>query len=101
MSLTCLCNAAGRTWRSSARRARARPNLRGTAREVLRRDVVEEVLELLHDLLLILDLVLELDRGLGDHVLVGEDRRLRADGERQRVGGTRVDLHLAAVHPQR
>ena len=35
---------------------------RSAAGEVLRRDVVEEVLELLDDLLLVLDLVLELDR---------------------------------------
>jgi hypothetical protein len=42
--------------------------------------------------------VLELDRRLGDDVLVGEDRRLRAHREGERVGGPRVDLDLAAVH---
>ena len=68
------------------------------AAEVLGRDVVEEVLELLDDLLRVLDLVLELDRGLGDHVLGGEDRGAGAHRQGQRVGGARVDLHLAAVH---
>ena len=68
------------------------------AAEVLGRDVVEEVLELLDDLLLVLDLVLELDRRLGDDLLGGEDRGARADGQRERIGGTRVDLHLAAAH---
>ncbi len=55
--------------------------------EVLGRDVVEEVLEALDDLLLILDLMLELDRGLVDHFLGREDRRLAADRQRDRVGG--------------
>ena len=71
------------------------------AGEVLGRDVVEEVLELLDDLLGVLDLVLELDRGLGDHVLGGEDRRAGAHGERERVGRARVDLDLAAVQLER
>ena len=65
--------------------------------EVLGRDLVEELLELVHDLLGVLDLVLELDRGLGDHVLGGEDRGAGAHGERERVAGARVDLDLAAV----
>ena len=65
------------------------------AGEVLGRDVVEEVLELLDDLLGVLDLVLELDRGLLDHVLGGEDRGAGAHGEREGVGGARVDLDLA------
>ena len=69
--------------------------------EVLGRDLLEEVLELLDDLLGVLDLVLELDRRLGDDVLGGEDRRARAHGERERVAGPRVDLDLAAVHGQR
>src|ERR671920_393603 len=56
-------------------------------REVLGRDVVEEVLELLDDLLRVLHLVLEFDGGLGDHVLGGEDRRAGTHGERQRVRG--------------
>ena len=59
--------------------------LLAAALEVLGRDLVEELLELVHDLLGVLDLVLELDRGLGDDVLGGEDRRAGADGERQRV----------------
>src|SRR5688500_8457230 len=67
------------------------------AREVLRRDVLEEVLELLHDLLGVLDLVLELDRRLGDDVLGGEDRRARPDGQGEGVGGPRVDLDLPPV----
>ena len=54
--------------------------------EVLRRDVVEEVLELLDDLLRVLHLVLELDGGLGDHVLGGEDRRAGAHRECKGVG---------------
>src|SRR4051812_46217029 len=53
--------------------------------EVLGRDVVEEVLELLDDLLRVLDLVLELDRGLRDHVLGGEDRRAGAHCQGERV----------------
>ena len=69
--------------------------------EVLGRDLVEELLELVHDLLRVLDLVLELDRGLGDHVLGGEDRGAGADGEGERVGRARVDLDLAAVDRQR
>ena len=68
------------------------------AGEVFRRDAVEELLELVDDLFGVLDLVLELDRGLGDHVLGGEDRRAGADGERERVARPRIDLHLASVH---
>src|SRR5687768_8876179 len=68
--------------------------------EVLGRDLVEELLELVHDLLGVLDLVLELDRGLGDHVLGGEDRRTGADGEGEGVGGPRVDVDLAPVDRQ-
>jgi hypothetical protein len=45
--------------------------------------------------------VLELDGGLGDHVLGGEDRRAGADSEGERVGRTRVDRYLAAVQLQR
>ncbi len=69
--------------------------------EVLRRDVVEEVLELLDDLLGVLHLVLELDGGLGDHVLGGEDWRAGAHRERESVGGPRVDRNLAAVQLER
>ena len=78
-----------------ARRSAGGLALALAAEEVLGGDVVEEVLELLDDLLGVLDLVLELDRRLGDDVLGGEDRRAGADGERERVGGARVDLHLA------
>src|SRR6476620_8002538 len=70
------------------------------AAEVLRRDVLEEVLELLDDLLGVLDLVLELDRGFGDDVLCRKDRRTRAHGERKRIAGPRVDLQLAPVQAQ-
>jgi len=66
-------------------------------REVLGRDLVEELLEAVHDLLGVLDLVLELDRRLRDDLLGREDRSTRADGERQRVARARVDLELAAV----
>src|SRR3954465_2108335 len=68
------------------------------ALEVLGRDLVEELLELVHDLFGVLDLVLELDRRLGDDVLGGEDRRPGADRQGQRVGRPRVDLHLASVN---
>ena len=56
-----------------------------------RGDVVEEVLELLDDLLLVLDLVLELDRRLLDHLLGGEDRRVACGprGRARRRGGSR------------
>src|SRR6266511_2566205 len=73
----------------------------GIAREVLRGDLVEELLEAVDDLLGVLDLVLELDRRLGDDLLGGEDRGARAHGERERVARTRVDLELAPVHGQR
>ena len=81
--------------------ARRRLILFFAVREVLGRDVVEEVLELLDDLLRVLHLVLELDGGLGDHVLGGEDRRAGADREGERVGGARVDRDLAAVQLER
>ena len=70
---------------SARRRSGADGALLAAAREVLRRDLVEEVLELLDDLFGVLDLVLELDRRLGDHLVGGEDRRAGADGERERV----------------
>src|SRR3954454_25278934 len=69
--------------------------------EVLRGHLVEEVLALLDDLLGVLDVVLELDRRLGDDLLGGEDRRPRADGQREGVAGAGVDLQLAAVGLQR
>ena len=92
-----------RRWRASAPRLTRRgvSSLLAARREVLRRDLVEEVLELVDDLLGVLDLVLELDRRLGDHVLGGEDRRAGADRERERVARPRVDLDLAAVDRQR
>ena len=77
---------------------RPRRRLGIAAGEILRRHAVEELLELVDDLFGVLDLVLELDRGLGDHVLGGEDRRAGADGERERVARPRVDLDLASVH---
>jgi serine protease len=67
------------------------------AGEVLWRDVVEKVLELFDDLAGVLHLVLELDRGLRDHVLRGEDRRIGAHGNGESVGGARVDRDFAAV----
>src|SRR6266511_1889076 len=72
----------------------------GIAREVLRGDLVEELLEAVDDLLGVLDLVLELDRRLGDDLFGGEDRRAGAHGQREGVAGTRVDLELAAVDGQ-
>src|SRR3954453_7942145 len=71
------------------------------ALEVLGRDLVEELLEAVDDLLGVLDLVLELDRRLGDDVLGREDRRAGAHGERQSVARPRVDLELATVDRQR
>jgi hypothetical protein len=62
--------------------------------------VVEEVLELLDDLFGVLDLVLELDRRLGDDLVGGVDRRAGADRQRERVTGARIDLELAAVHAE-
>src|SRR5262249_49714332 len=62
--------------------------------EVLGRDVVEELLELLDHVLLVDVLALELDRGLLDHLVGREDRRLGAHGDGDRVGGTGVDLDL-------
>ncbi len=48
--------------------------------EVLGSDLIEEVFELLDHLFGVLDFVLELDRGLGDDLVGGEDRGPRADG---------------------
>src|SRR6185312_6670891 len=70
--------------------------LRVALGEVLGRYFVEELLEFVDDLLGVLDLVLELDRRLLDHLLGREDRRRDADREGQRVGGARVDLDLRA-----
>jgi hypothetical protein len=86
--------------RSALGRGRARAGELLVGGEVLRGHLVEEVLELLHDLLGVLDLVLELDRGLRDDLVGGKDRRTRADGQGQRVGGARVDLQVAAVGAQ-
>src|SRR6266850_2328582 len=72
----------GPRWSSSGSSPVAR-RLATSAREVLRRNVVEEVLELLDDFLGVLNLMLELDRGLRDHVLGGDDRRPGTDGQRQ------------------
>src|SRR5439155_16812054 len=65
--------------------------------EVLGGDLVEEAAELVDDLLLVDLVAFHLDRRLLDHVVGGEDGRLGADGDRDRVGGARVDLELAAV----
>ncbi len=65
------------------------------------RDLVEELLELLDHVLGLLDVVLELDRRLGDDLLGGEDRGAGADGERDRVARARVDLQLAAADVER
>src|SRR6476646_7618254 len=63
-------------------------------RELVGGDVVEELAKLVDDLLLVHLFALELDRGLLDHALVGEDRGLGANGERDRVGRPGVDLDL-------
>src|SRR3954467_11363298 len=78
-------------------------NARGLllAGEVLGRDLVEELLEAVDDLLGVLDLVLELDRRLRDDVLGGEDRRAGAHGPGERVARPRVDLDLAPVDGER
>ena len=72
--------------RSDDRAAEGCSPLGIAAGEVLGRHAVEELLELVDDLFGVLDLVLELDRRLGDHVLGGEDRRAGAHGQRQCVG---------------
>src|SRR5947199_10587358 len=69
--------------------------------EVLRAHLVEEVLEFLDDLLGVFDLVLELDRGLLDHVIGGEDGGRRADREGDGVGGAGVDVDRRAGHRDR
>ena len=55
------------------RTSRRRGRLVAAALKVLRRHLVEELLELVHDFFRVLDLVLELDRRLRDHVLRRED----------------------------
>src|SRR5581483_3578298 len=69
-------------------------------REIFRRHLIEKVAEL-RDLVvetLLIDLLaLELDRGLLDHTIRGEDRRLGANRKGDRVRRPRVDLDLAAV----
>jgi hypothetical protein len=47
--------------------------------------LIEELLELFDDVLGLLDVVLELDRRLGDDLLGGVDRRPLADREGDRV----------------
>src|SRR5439155_22800085 len=42
--------------------------------------------------------LVQLDAGLIQDGLVGEDRHLYADGQGDRVAGPRVDLHVASVH---
>src|SRR4051794_24496384 len=71
------------------------------AGEVLGRHLVEELLEAVHDFLGVLDLVLELDRRLGDDVLGGEDRRAGSHGQGERVARPRVDLDLTSVDGER
>src|SRR5207244_2150103 len=65
--------------------------------ELVRGDVLEELLELADDLLLVHFAVLELDGGLLDHLFGREDGSLGPDGQGNRVGRTRVDLDLGAV----
>ena len=59
--------------------------------EVLGGDLVEELLELLDHVLGLLDVVLELDRRLGDDLLGGVDRGARSGppGRSRRSGGSR------------
>src|SRR3954451_19538482 len=60
-------------------------------------DVLEELAEVGDDLLLVDLLALELDGGLLDDALGRVDGGVGADGEGDRVGGTRVDLELRPV----
>src|SRR5581483_609634 len=68
--------------------------------EIFRRHLIEKVAEL-RDLVvetLLIDLLaLELDRGLLDHTIGGEDRSLGANRKGDRVRRPRVDLDLATV----
>jgi hypothetical protein len=66
-----------------------------SAAEVLRRDLVEEVLELVDDLFGVLDLVLELDRRLRDDLLGGEDRRA------ERTASARASLGRESISTSR
>src|SRR5215210_2708978 len=67
--------------------------------EVLRRDAVHPVLELVHDLVLggLLHCLLELDAGLLDHLVGGEDFGAGADRKRYGIRGARVHLDGSAV----
>src|SRR5215471_4756692 len=83
-------------------RSRTGTSISGVAGgEVLRRDLVEELLELLDDVLRLLHVMLELDRRLGDHLLGRVDRRARAHGERDRIAGPGVGLQLTAGDAER
>ena len=70
---------------AASARARAIPAssraLTVAAAKVLRRNLIEEVLETIDDLLGVLNLVLKLDCRFGDHILGSIDRRFRAHGE--------------------
>src|ERR671917_218402 len=75
-------------------------DLKGRLLEILRRNAVHPVLELVHDLVLggLLHGLLELDAGLLDDLVRGEDLGPGADRERNGVGGAGVDLDRLAVY---
>src|ERR671916_468905 len=74
--------------------------LKGRLLEILRRDAIHPVLELVHNLVLwgFLHGLLELDAGLLDDIVRGEDLGSRADRKRYGVGGAGVDLDRLAVY---
>ena len=71
-------------WETRWSRASERPVRSG---EVLGLHVLQELPEALHFLLVLVPLG-DVDRRLGEHLVVGEDRDARADGQRDGVART-------------